>query len=152
MLRCPECKEVESFTKTAIADVTIEIVDYADGQGTESVEMEDIIKVETVRCNSCKYEGPEAAFYTPAPEEKMKVTAKRLTELAVALRDIEVLNGCVPEEVEIDCMSIEVILSDNPLVPQLVFEVTRLIALAHPKDVKMKISSVGDYADITAQF
>ncbi len=77
---------------------------------------------------------------------------KKLNKLAVKIEDIEVLDGCVPEEVFVTDKEIEVVLGDNPLVPQLVFEVTAAIARAHPKDVKMKISSTGSYATIIAQF
>lgn len=80
------------------------------------------------------------------------MTMKRLAELAVELRDIDILDGCTPEEVEVDGKSVEVLLHDNPLVPQLVFEVMASIARAHPKDVTMKVSTVADVCAITAQF
>lgn len=80
------------------------------------------------------------------------MTMKRLAELAVELRDIDVLDGCTPEEVEVDSKSIEVLLHDNPLVPQLVFEVMASIARAHPKDVTMRDVPGIDVCAITAQF
>jgi len=80
------------------------------------------------------------------------MTAKRLEALATELRDINMDDGCVPEEVEIDGKSVEVTLSDNPLCPLLMFEVMSSIAKAHPEDVAMKVDEEADVYTITAQF
>lgn len=85
-------------------------------------------------------------------EGEVKMNQEGMQKLAVEIEDINVLDGCVPEEVFISDKELEVVLNDNPLVPQLVFEVMAAIAKAHPKDVKMKIASAGSYVAIIAQF